>query len=277
MAFDFEKALAQATASMKLRALEAVILGPSGAGKSSLLGTFGCPTLYLYSTGESHGPRAAAEKAKDAGSTVLPICMDLDEAGNRLDGDAVLARVAAILSSDAVLDRYSIGAIALDGAAELETYIRSSAQWKKDCLSANGKHNSYAEGPATLALFRPIFNQLKELQRRRGMHFAVTCMLDVREYGEHNDVVEASPRLKGFQVAEAIIQQFGDVLVVGPMKRDGLTKHKLQFMSDITKTSKDLAGTVKRAVNFNPRLNGAKYPNYIDADLRQVIALKEQA
>lgn len=275
-AFNWKAAAAQAKKQMESKALEAIILGPSGSGKSFLLGSFGCPTLYIYSSGESHGPRAAAKRAKDAGSTIIPICMDLTEEGKLITGEDVLNRLLTILNDDELFDELKIGAIAIDGAAELEVHIRASAAWKRDCLSTQGKHNSYAEPAVTVQMFRPIFNRLKDLQRTRGVHFAMTCMLDVKEYGEHNDIVEASPRLKGFQVAEALIQQHGDVLVVGPMVRDGLKKWKLQFMSDISKTSKDLSGTVKRTVNFSPRLNGADAPAYLDADLRAVVALKEQ-
>ncbi len=276
--FDFAAALALSEKSLNSKAIEAIILGPSGSGKSAVMGTFGCPTLYIYSTGESHGPASAATIAKlqDTGSTILPVCMDMDDKGNRIDGDAVLARIVEIMSDESIFDKYAIKAVAIDGASELETYVRASEAFKKQCLSASGKHNSYAEPAATCALIRPIFNRLKELQRTRNIHFAITAMLDVREYGQWNDVVEASPRAKGYQVAEMLIQQFGDVFVVGPMSRDGIKKWKFQFMSDVSKTSKDLQGNVKRAVNYSPRMRGVTPPPaYLDADFREVIKLKE--
>ena len=277
MAFDWDKALAAGMAAAESKAIEAIVLGPSGSGKSYLCGSFGVPTLYLYSTGESHGPRAAAKRAKETGGAVYPICMDMDEEGNRLDGDAVLARLATILSAGGVIASRSIRAVVIDGASELESYIRNSDSWKKACKTKDGSHNSYAEPAVTCQLFRPVFNQLKDLQRAHGIHIAITAMLDVREYGEMNDIVEAAPRAKGFQVAEMLIQQFGDVLVVGPLKKDGQTRWRLQFMSDLSKTSKDLKQVVKRTVNFNPRLNGATPPAYMDADMRAVALLKEQA
>jgi hypothetical protein len=276
MSFNWEKALAMASASMEQRALEAIILGPSGAGKSYLMGSTGVPTLYLYSTGESHGPRAAAARAKECGSTVLPICMDLDEDGNRLNGDAVLARISTVLATVGLFEGLGIRAVAIDGAAELENYIRDSAAWIKLCKTKDGSHNSFAEPAATCALFRPIFNQLKDLQRTRGVHVMVSAMLDVKAYGELNEVVEAVPRAKGFSVCEMLIQQFGDVLVIGPLKKDGETRWRLQFMSDLSKSSVDpKLKVVKRTVNFNPRLNGVTPPAYVDADLRAVIELKK--
>jgi hypothetical protein len=275
MAINFAAAFESARAQMDSKAIEAIVLGTSGAGKSFLLGSFGVSTLYIYFSGESHGPRAAAKRAKETGSVIHPICGDLGDDGKQLTADAAIARVLEILNSEEILDTLQIGAIALDGAAELEVFIRASEKFKKDCVGSNGKHNNFAEPTVTNAHMRPILNRLKQLQRERGIHFALTCMLDCKEYGEFNDIVEATPRLRGFQVAESLVQQFGDVLVTGPMKRDGQTKWKLQFMSDLSKVSKEVNGTVKRAVNFNPRLNGATPPAYLDADMREVIRLKE--
>lgn len=276
MTFNYDAAIAASRKQMENKALEAIVLGPSGSGKSYLLGSFGVPTLYIYSTGETHGPRAANEHAAKTGGNIVPICMDLTEDGEQLAGDAVLDRVALILAQDKLLDELKIGAIAIDGAAELEVHIRASDRWKRGCTTDKGKHNNFAEGSVTCELFRPIFNRLKELQRTRGIHFAMTCMLDVKEYGELYDIAEASPRLKGYQVAEMLIQQFGDVLVVGPMTKNSERKWKLQFMTDLTKVSKDLTGVVKRAINFAPRLNGTKEtpPAYMEADLRNVVKMK---
>lgn len=273
---NFAKALALSEKSMNQKEIEAIVLAPSGGGKSGLMGTFGCPTLYIYSTGESHGPAAAAKQAKVTGSSILPVCMDLDDDGNKLEGDAVLGRVLDVLSDESLYDTHGVRAIAIDGVAELETYIRASAKWQKECLSASGKHNSFAEPAVTCSMFRPLFNRLKELQRTRNVHFAISAMLDVKEYGDTNDIVEAAPRAKGYQVAEMLIQQFGDVLVVSPRKKDGKSKYQLQFLTDVTKASKDDKGNVKRAINFSPRVKGANPPPYMDADFRAVIALKAE-
>lgn len=272
--FDFSKALEQAKSVLSNNGLEAIILGPSGAGKSSLLGSFGVPTLYLFSTGENHGPKAAEKRAKESGSQVYPVCMDYAD-GRQLTAEETYARVLSVLGEGGSLAKNGIKAIAVDGAAELEIYIRDTKEWKDACKSASGKHNAFAEPAATCAMFRPIFNALKALQRDHGIHFAMTCMLDVKEYGPSGEVVEGAPRLKGFQVAEMLLQQFGDVLVVGRMTKGNESKWKLQFMTDITKAAKDDAGLQKRAINFNPRLSGVTVPAVVDADLRAVISLKE--
>lgn len=278
MAFDFAKALALSQKTMESKAIEAIILGHSGSGKSALAGTFGVPTLYIYSMGESHGPGSANMRARDTDSLVLPICMNVDDDGQEIkDPDAVLDRILDILKNESNFDQYNIQAVVIDGAAEVENFILTSKRWKVDCATDKGKHNSYAETTMTCAHFRPIFNRLKELQRTRNIHLAITAMLDVKEYGEYNDIIEAMPRAKGYQVAEMLIQQFGDVLVVGPMTKDGVTKYKLQFMTDMGKVSKDLQGKVKKAINYKPRLRGVTtLPPYLDADFRAVIALKEK-
>lgn len=275
--FNFEKALTLSKKVMESKAIECIVLAPSGGGKSSIMGTFGVPTLYIYSTGESHGPGAAHARAQETGSTVLPVCMDLDDDGNKIEPDAVLDRILDILSDESIFDQYGIKAVAIDGAAELENYILASKRWGTMCLTDKGKHNSYAETTMTCALFRPIFNRLKELQRTRNIHLAITAMVDVQVYGEMNDIVECAPRSKGYNVAVMLIQQFGDVVLVGPMTKDKVTKHKLQFMTDMGKVSKDLQGNVKKTINFKPRLKGVtKLPSYLDADFRAVLALKEK-
>jgi hypothetical protein len=50
-------------------------------------------------------------------------------------------------------------------------------------------------------------------------------------------------------------------------------------MSDVSKTSKDEMGNVKKTVNFAPRIAGllvSDLPPIMDADLSQVIKLKQE-
>lgn len=281
--FDFDAAIADAQRMLERRELEAIILAPSGAGKSALCGTVGRRTLYVFSSGENHGPQSARENARRYGidpTNVVPFCIDLaTEKGvvRRLSAEESYKRLLDVLSNGKFLADKGIEAVIVDGAAELEIIIRELPQWRDGCKSASGKHNAFSEPAVTTALFRPVINALKDLQRDYGMHYALTCMLDVKEYGINGEIVEASPRLKGFQVAEQLIQQFNDVLVVGKMTKGSESKWKLQFMADIVKVAKEESGVQKRAINFNPRIAGATPPALLDADLRQVIALKEKA
>ncbi len=272
MSFDFKAAIKEAQESAKSTLVGAIVLGSSGSGKSTLMGTFGVKTLYLYSSGEDHGVKSAAATK---GCDIVPICIDASD-GKKLDSDEAYARLIEILNSTEDLKKMGIKAIAIDGASELEAIIRGTAAWTRMCATSQGKHNAFAEPTATVTLFRPIIATLKELQRSLQAHFAVSCVLDVKDIGTCGEILEAAPRLLGYSVAEAIVQQFGDVLVVGRMEKGGEVKHKLQFMTEIVKSAKDEAGRLKKSMNFSPRLAGVlNIPSMLDADLRKVIDLKE--
>lgn len=273
MSFNFAEAIAQSERETANTALEAIVLGQSGAGKSRLLGSLGVKTLYLYTSGETHGVKSA--KASPS-SDVQSVAIDYAD-GKQLTPDQAYDRLLAALADVDGIKAAGFKAVAVDGATELEALIRATSKWRTMCLSNKGSHNSFEEPRATLTMFRPIINALKHLQRQLGIHIALSCILDVQEYGDMHEVVKCAPRLLGFAVAESIVQQFGDVLVVGPMKNDGETKYKLQFMTDVVKTSKTEAGVVKRTVNFAPRIVGLSVqalPPYMDANLSEVVKMK---
>ncbi len=275
MSFDFKSAIADAKKEYDNVLVSAIVLGPSGAGKSSIMGTFGVKTLYLYTSGESHGPKSARTLG---GDNIVPICIDQD-AGKSLGPDAAYSRLLDILNSSAAIKQLGVGAVTLDGASELENIIRGTDKWAKACLTDKGKHNTFGEGAATANMFRAVTAALRNLQLELGVHYAVSCILDVKTMGPNGAIEEATPRLTGYSVAESLVQQFGDVLVVGRMERDDVVKHKIQFMSDVTKVSKDALGTVKKAVNFAPRLAGVQVqdlPPFMDADLAGIVKLKKE-
>jgi len=272
MSFDLSKAIESAEKTVRSTQLEAIVLGPSGAGKSTVLGTLGCKTLYLYTTEETHGVKAARTVSADG---VIPICIDHDE--KELSPDQAYTRLLEILNSGPDLKKMGIGAVVLDGMSGLEAIIRGTKIWKEECKSANGRHSKFDEGPATITFFRPVIAALKALRRNYDMHIAVTAILDVKEYGEYGDIIEAKPRLQSYAVCEAVIQQFGDVLVVSRMNKDGAVKHKFQFMTDLSRVSTDDRGVIKKAINYNPRLIGLtvqELPPFLDADFQKVLELR---
>lgn len=273
MTFDFDAALKDGQQDLEAQYLSAIVLGMSGSGKSRLLGTLGVKTLYLYYGGEDHGPKSA--RVAD-GSNIAPICLDVYDADGKLDPDATFARTIETLNNTAKIKQHGFGAVVLDGATELEAVIRACKSWRKACLSTKGEHNAFSEPGATTAMLRAVIGPLKQLQRSCKAHIAITGILDVKGLGENGEITEASPRLQGFSVAETLIQQFADVLVVGRMERDGDVKYKLQFMTDLVKVSKDAkTNAIKKTFNFNPRITGATdVPPYLDADLKKVIELK---
>ncbi len=267
MAFDFGKAIKESAEQSAKRELNAVILGSSGAGKSSLLGTAGVPTLLLYFQGESHGVKAAQASTKDLTS----ICVDT-ESGTSLGADAAYTRLLSILESPQDIKKLGVKFVAIDGLSEIEQLVRQTSKWKLACQSANGKHNNYGEGSATIALIKPIVNALKAT----GLHHAMTLIMDVTELGPYGEILEAKPRLATYSVAESILQTFGDVICVGRMAKDDQVKYKLQFLTELTKVSKDERGTMKKSMNFSPRIEGKRdLPPYIDADLAKLIEFKK--
>ncbi len=273
MGFNFDAAIKEANSAATDNLVSAIILGPSGAGKSSLMGTFGVKTLYLHTSGENHGPQSARTLG---GSDIISVCIDRD-AEKTLGPDEAYARLLSMLGDVDGIKKLGVKAIAIDGASELEAIIRNTEKWKQLCTASNGKHNGFGEPAATISILRPILNALRDLQSRLQIHAAVSCILDVKDIGTDGAILEATPRLVGYSVAETLIQQFADVLVVGRMTKGDQAKHKIQFMSDVTKTSKDAMGTVKKAINFAPRIAGVlvnKLPPIMDADLSQVIKLK---
>lgn len=276
--FDFKKAKEQARKAMKNPLLEAIILGPQGAGKSFLIGTLGVKTLYLYGTRESHGPKAANVKGD---KLIEPMAIDYgiwpgEETARQWDADESWQFLTTVLSDLEYLKTEKFAAIAVDGFKVIEDIVKGTTEWKEKCKSAKGVHNSFRETESSQEMIGRLVGQLKTAQRELGLHILATGIVDVKETDQYGAYVEAAPRLGGYGLAEAINQFFGDVLLVGKMTRAGETKYKLQFLTDLTKVSKDEAGQQKKALNFNPRVTGLEMPPYMDADLKALADLKKE-
>jgi hypothetical protein len=274
VAFNFKKAQQEAAAEIKSVNLGLMVLGQSGAGKSTLAGTFGVKTLYLYTTGESHGAKAAATLG---GDNVSAISINVEN-GAILSADKAYDRLLSILDSVAEIKAEGFGALVIDGATELEILIRETSRWKLLCQTDKGTHNSWAEGKATLAMFRPIVDKLKNLQRQLNIHFMMTCALDVVKVSDNGEIEESKPRLQTYSVAEGIIQQFEDIVVIGRMSNGEKVGHRLQFLAGVSRESKDTKGNVRKSMNFNPRLSGVvldKLPETVKADIQELIKLKK--
>lgn len=285
MAFNFKRAAEVTEATLHSKALGAIVLGPSGGGKSFLMGTSGLRTLYLYTLGEDHGPNNARASG---GELVVPVCVNYDSEGKLLvrddgttpDYDSIYRNVREILGDGAGIKEAGFELVVVDGLPELEAIVRGTSDFVAACRTNKGGHNTFQEPTAVNDLLRPILNSLKDLQRSYGLHFAVTCTIDVQEVGDMGEIVRATPQLSTYSVAQTSIRQFGDVLMVGRMEREGVAKHKIQFLTDVSRVSKDELGMTRKILNFNPRLGALsveKLPPYMDADLKQILALKAGA
>lgn len=248
------------------------LLGPSGSGKSRACGTFGVKTLYLHTSGEGHGPASAAS----GGSEILPVCLDRD-GDTVLSADEAYKRLLDILNSGAELKKLGVGAIALDGATELEAMIQNTTAWKARLAAEYKGVKSYA-GELTLSFFRPILVGLQKLQDDLGIHYVLTCILNVREVGENNEILDASPALYGFNVATGLIQQFPDILVVGQVSDGERTRPAIQLGSHVSRVSKDQASKeVRKLSNFFCRVTGAdlsEAPDLVKPDLGRIARTK---
>jgi hypothetical protein len=276
--FNFEKAKAAAEKSLKSPYLELIVLGSQGSGKSFCVGTLGVPTLYLYGTRESHGPKSASVRGQD---NIVPICIDYgtwkdEKVARQFTADESLEYIRWILTNHDLIRKLKVGAIAVDGLAVLEGIAKGSTEWREKCKTAAGKHNTFKEAEATQDILGDIINLVKSAQREIGLHMIVTGILDVKATDAFGAIEEAVPRMSAYGVAESMNQQFGDIVVVSKMTKNGVSKYKFQFMTDLTRVSKDEGGNQKKAMNFSPRLTGVEVEPIMDADLSQLASLKKE-
>lgn len=275
MKIDYKQAAKVARNAMTCSKLELLLLGHSGAGKSYTIGTLGVPTLYLYGKRESHGPIAAST---EGGTKITPLCIDYgvwpgESAPRDFGADESLLYLEAILKDHDYLRSEGYKAIAVDGLRVVEDIVKESTEWKEKCKSARGAHNSFRESEATQEIISRLISWLKNIRGNLDMHVVVTGIIDVKEKDAYGAVLEAVPKMSGYGVAEALIQHFSDIVVTGKMVRNGETKYKLQFLSDLSRASKDEHGNIKKAMNFQPRITGCKPPEMMDANLADLAEL----
>jgi hypothetical protein len=272
MTFDLAAAIKEGQADLKNNHLGVVILGSSGAGKSRMLGTFGVRTMFLYTSGESHGPASAAS----GGSEIVPICLDRAE-GKELSADQAYERLLAILNDEAGLKKLGIKAIAIDGATEIENMIVNTTKWETAVQNGYKGNKSFA-GPVTLSLFRPVINALNRVQKSLGIPYAMSCILDVKSLGDDGGIAEAGPKLRGFDVATGVIQQFADIVVLGQMSNGEKVTPRVQLNAGVSKSTKDFnTKEVRKLMNFFPRLTGANLdgaPSTLKPDLSRLVKIK---
>lgn len=273
--FDFSKAIKDAESDLKNKKLFLLLLGASGNGKSYTLGTFGVPTLYLYTHSESHGVISASSQA---GKHLVPVCLDRNEQSESLTADQTIKRLFDILESTEDLKKMGIKAVAIDGVTELENIIRDTTKYRQMTTTESGKHNGFAEGPSTLFQFREIIKRLKRLQKEIGVHVAMTAILTIKGLADDGMILDSSPHSSGYSVAAGVIQQFDDVLIIGRMSKKDKVGYRFQLVAQSGRVSKDETGQVKKIFNFSPRITGVDILALgatLEANLSDIIKLKE--
>lgn len=266
--FDFS---AEETKTLSDR-LSLLIAGSSGSGKSHLIGTYPGKVLYITAGAEVHG----VDAARKSGKHVTAIAIDRDATGP-LTADAALARFEAA-TDPAAIKAAGFQLVALDGLTELEKTVRATVKWRKYCETKTGGHDAFKEGPATITTMDYCLGRLRNLQFDLGIDIAVTCILDVTEINKRTGEIESGkPRLMSYQVAETLIQQYGDIVIIGQMQNaEGKSGRVLQMQTELARQSVDNeTKEVKKVFGITPRLQGVtNVPPFIRADLNELLKLK---
>lgn len=278
--FNFKKALEAGRQDTENRKVSLFLLAPSGGGKSFAQGSWGVKTAYLYfSQGERHGPKNAKQGAVKAGfdpENVVPICLDRID-GEDLGAEQTYEGLVTCLQDTEAFRSAGIQAIAIDSATEIEAVIRETSAYK-GAIS----ENKFNAGFATLSMFRPIIKSLQTLQAKLGVHYCLTCLLNVKELGEFSEISSAQPSLWGYQVATGLCKQFDDVLVVGKLTHgEGMKKkdkHVFQLKANVWKDTKNKENSlVHKHTNFDIRVTGVDLGGhfYIEPNLSRIVKAKE--
>lgn len=262
---DYAKAIAYGVKQAENKALGLLLIGPSGAGKSGTCGTLGVKTLYLYSSGEDHG----VVSASTFGKNILPIQYDLEDGvGKPLTAEASYKQLLSITSNTEQLKKLGIGAIVVESANYIEEIIQATPAWNQAVKVQYKGVVSYA-GPITLAMFKPLLDNLAALRRNLNIHYVMTCGMNVREMGEDGLIIDASPMLAGYGVVEHIIRSFPDILIIGQMRhpQTDIMVPRIQIHSTIKKQTSDFkTKEVRKILNCSNRITGVRLDEF-DATL----------
>jgi len=251
--------------------LLAVLVGPTGAGKSTLVGTLGVPTLYFHTASESHGPRAA----RTINPKIAPICIDGDAAKTP---DEHFEGLLAMLADVKGMKAQKVGAIVLDGWAELESLLMTTTAMKNFCRTKDGTHNTFKEGDFILLKFREIRKALQIIQDN-GMHVITTLLGILTSQPDDLNGYSLSPRLKGYNTAEFVLSLFPDILIPARLvNKDGKSEFALLYHATISRSQTKEDGSMKVAA-FTPRITGTlitAWPQKSSADLSKMLEFRDK-
>lgn len=238
-----------------------LVLGPSKAGKSYFMGTQPEGNiLHLHGSSESHGSISASAPAGDRAISV-----------QWERGDKLIADIMSILSPE-TLKAEDITCIGLDSLTELFRDIRDTKIFKQKCTTASGKHNNFKESEAMIDIMSKIIHQLRVLYNEHNIN--VICAMHARVTKVENDVIsEVKPELPGFGVAEFLVGQFNDILVLNHNKEKGVREFVSHAVGN--RDSKNEDGIVTRYLDFTPCLqNASVIPDTIEATIPALLKLK---
>ncbi len=248
------------------------LMGASGSGKSHMIGTYPGKVLYLYGSGESHGPASAAKN----NSNIIAIPWDKTKQNGKpvlLDPAKAYGRLIEILSDTEALKGQGIECVAIDSYTNLVNDIKETPMFKQRCLSAKGVHNAFKEGEALIEMLSKVTRCLQNLSDFHGIDVIVPLDLSIMSTGANGEIIDCKPGLPQFGVAKAVVQQFPDILVlgrVGPKRTPVLQNYVTPKM-----VSKDADKQPVKYQEFTVRLKGVnEIPEELNPDLREILKLK---
>jgi energy-coupling factor transporter ATP-binding protein EcfA2 len=246
-----------------------VVLGASGSGKSSLLGSFGCPTLILYTSDESHSTQSSGIHNGD----ITNVCLDRGDNGEPLSADDTLAKLIDILQSEDIPEHF--GAVCLDSLSSIDLIIKRSGWFDKFIMGSNGKKNDFKSSEAVITKIQELFTATQGF-RQKGVNFMCTLAAHIKSMDSDGNGEVVTPVLSSYGCADQIPRLASGVLFLGKVEIDGERKRALLFNTTISKNSKDLKGGVTKMLSFSPRLAGVRdeeLPEALPADMSKVLKL----
>ncbi len=251
----------------------AIVFGCPGGGKSGMLGTFGVKTCVFHSSVEAHGVDSS-ELHKNC--EVDYYNFELDEQGNSLSPAKAIENLILRLQDHEWFKKNGYKAICIDSLSEIEVLICETPAWK-----AKVGDKMYTD-PITIAMMTPILAQLRALQTKLKIHYAVTALLDVKKTGEVGEILEGAAKSRGYGVLFHLLVAFPDRFIVGPMitnKTDTKPKPRIQINAMVSRIAKEFKvdGKVTKILNVKTKISGvdpATLPATMPANFSRVIECK---
>lgn len=259
----------------------AIVFGPPGGGKSGMLGTFGVKTLHLYSDVEYHG-EDSMNLHKNC--HVDAYNFERDKDGNRLAPAKALENLASIIQDEEMIKSRGYKAIVIDSLSELESLVIETSAWKAKTTDSHGQPKMYTD-PVTISMINPFLSQLRNLQTKLGIHYAMTALLDVKRMGDAGEILEGTAKAKGYGVLFHLLVSFPDRFILGHMvTTKGATKLKprIQIDAQLSRISKEFAigsapAKVSKVLNLRTKISGcdmSTFPNTMAPNFARVIECK---
>lgn len=265
----------QEAMNVKTDGLFLMVLGPSGAGKSHFIGTYPGKTLFLYGSGESHGPSSAIKNNKDLVAIPWNRAKNAKGEMEELGPNTLFKRLNDLLDPKALVAA-GIKCVALDSITNLCIDIKKTDLFKQRCLTAQGKHNPFKETDTMVDLLSNVVKKLQILSDYHNIDSITTMDLQIQNVGSNGEIIDSKPGLPTFGVGKAIIQQYPDILVLSRLGEKRVPT--FQNFATVTNKSKDMeSNEIVKYIEYNPRVRGVnELPETIEASVPTLLKLKDK-